>query len=75
MGFFRQEYESGLPFPSPAGTLPNSKTGFLFFFLVKKVMTAMQGRLKAASGILCKQAHPVHQVSSSLREETLGELP
>ena len=74
MGFFRQEYKSGLPFPSPAGTLPNSKTGLLVF-LVKKDMTAMQGRLKAASGILCKQAHPVHQVSSSLREETLGELP
>ena len=75
MGFFRQEYESGLPFPSPAGTLPNSKRGFSGFFLVKKDMIAMQGKLKAASGILCKQAHRVHQVTSSLREEALGELP
>ena len=32
MRFFRQEYESGLPFPSPAGTLPDSKRGFWGWF-------------------------------------------
>jgi len=65
MGFSRQEYWSGLPFPSP-GDLPNPG--------IKQVSPASPA-LQADSLLLSYQGSPLYAISCILRSTTNSHIP